>query len=100
MKAVSSNPGQIDISCSYLTGSIDEGFFTIVYSSSNHSDITYRVALRDSLEPSTNLFVDELQNNDYVATVYDLSTGMPEERPAAMPQNVTNSPRTDQNRTG
>ena len=81
--AVSSNPGQLDIRCSYLNGSIDEGFFTIVYSSSNRSDITYRVAARIGLEPTTNLSIGNLQHDEYQFVVYDLPVSMmPEEKPA------------------
>ena len=81
--ADSSNPGQLDIGCSYLNGSIDEGFFTIVYSSSNRSDITYRVAARNGLEPITNLSIGNLQHDKYQFVVYDLPDSMmPEEKPA------------------
>ena len=81
--ADSSNPGQLDIRCSYLNGSIDEGFFTIVYSSSNRSDITYRVAARIGLEPTTNLSIGNLQQDEYKFVVYDLPDSMmPEEKPA------------------
>ena len=81
--ADSSNPGQLDIRCSYLNGSIDEGFFTIVYSSSNRSDITYRVAARNALEPTTNLSIVNLQHDEYQIVVYDLPVSMiPEEKPA------------------
>ena len=81
--ADSSNPGQLDISCSYLNGSIDEGFFTIVYSSSNHSDITYRIAARNGLEPTTNLSIGNLQHDEYQFVVYDLPVSMiPEVKPA------------------
>ena len=90
VKAILSNPGQIDISCSYLGGSTDEGFFTIIYVSSNHSDIMYRVAVRNGIEPTTNLLLNGFQYNDYKVVVYDLSTGMPEDKPAATPQEVTN----------
>ena len=81
--ADSSNPGQLDIRCSYLNGSIDEGFFTIVYSSSKRSDITYRVAARNGLEPTTNLSIGNLQHDEYQFVVYDLPVSMmPEVKPA------------------
>ena len=81
--ADSSNPGQIDIRCSYLNRSIDEGFFTIiVYSSSNLSNITYRVAARNGLEPTTNLSIVNLQHDEYQFVVYDLPSMIPEEKPA------------------
>ena len=80
--ADSSNPGQLDISCSYLNGSIDEGFFTIVYSSSDRTDVTYRVAARNGLEPTTNLSIVNLQHDEYQFVVYDLPSMMPEKKPA------------------
>ena len=81
--ADSSNPGQLDIRCSYLNGSTDKRFFTIVYSSSNLSDITYRVAARNGLEPTTNLSIVNLQHDEYQIVVYDLPVSMmPEEKPA------------------
>ena len=91
VKAVSSNRGQIDISGSYLPGSIDKGFFTIVYSSMTLSDIIYRVAFRDGLESMTNLSISNFQDEMYKLVVYDLmgsTTVMPEVMPAATPQSV------------
>ena len=81
--ADSSNPGQLDIRCSYLNGSIDKGFFTIVYSSSDRTDVIYRVAARNGLEPTTNLSIVNLQQDEYKFVVYDLPVSMmPEEKPA------------------
>ena len=82
MTADSSIPGQLDIRCSYLNGSIVEGFFIIVYSSSNRSDITYRIAARNASEPTTNLSIGNLQHDEYQFVVYDLPSMMPEEKPA------------------
>ena len=91
VKAVYSNPGQIDVSASYLSGSTARGFFTIVYSPMNHSDVTYHVAIRDGMEPTTNLSIDNLQHSMSTLVVYDLmenTPGMPEVKPAATPQRV------------
>ena len=91
MKAVYSNPGQIDVSASYLSGSTARGFFTIVYSPMNHSDVTYRVAIRDGMEPTTNLSIGNVQHSLCTLAVYDLMEnipGIPDVMPAATPQRV------------
>ena len=88
--------GQIDISCVYLNGTTNRGFFTIVYSSSNRSDITYRVAVRNGLEPTTNLSLTNLGQDDYQLSVYDLlDSTIPETVPAALPQQVSEVNDTD-----
>ena len=64
---------QIDINCVYLEGTTNSGFFTIIYSSANHSDITYRAAAQDGLESTTNLSITELEQDDYQLSIYDCS---------------------------
>ena len=87
---------RIDISCEYLKGTTSEGYFTIVYSSSNHSDITYRVAVRNAFEPTTNLSITNLGQDDYQLSVYDLlDSTIPETVPAALPQQVSEMSDTD-----
>ena len=87
---------QIDISCVYLDGATSEGFFTVVYSLSNHSDIIYRVAVRNGLEPTTNLSITNLEQDKYRLSVYDLvDSTIPEAIPAAFPQQVSEVNDTD-----
>ena len=88
---------QIDISCAYLDGATSEGFFTVVYSSANLSDIIYRIAVRNGLESTTNLSITNLRQDKYRLSVYDLVDSIiPEAIPAALPRQVSEVNDTDE----
>ena len=88
---------QIDISCVYREKTTNRGFFTIIYSSANHSDITYRVAVQDGVESTTNLSITNLEQDDYQLSIYDLiDSTIPEPVPAALPLQVSKVDDTDE----
>ena len=80
-------PGQINVNCSYITDTTDKGVFVIVHS--NTPDVhVYQPGYRNN-STNTILEINVFASNNYTVIPYDLETsGIPKELPASRPLKV------------